>query len=544
MSDEPQEQPREARFRRPSADELIAIGDADFLHIDRQEAKELGVIVDELLGVAEDLAALWAERAGATPMPERWPGRHPSADENPWNAFVWLCDVEGPPEGPLRGRLIGVKDNLDVAGIPTSNGSSMNPYTATTDAAVVERLIEAGGRIVGKLNLDNYSSGGSGETSVWGPARNPFDPKRTAGGSSGGSGAALASGAVDLALGVDQAGSARIPASYCGLVTVKPTHGTVPTFGVTHLDHTLDAICPMARSVDETEHLHSVIAGPDWRDAQWLPERDGAHRRSCAVREGEGVAGLRFAVVREGIDPEVSAPDVLAAFEGSVELLRSAGATVETTSLPLWPYGYPICRPLLCHLAQAIVESEGEGYGHFGLVDLERMRAFATNRRANGGAFPPNTKVWMLAGRYLHERYLAESFGVAQNLRLALREDIKSALSSFDCLLTPTTPFTAPQLGGDELSASELVRQSTPLIAHNTAPANLSGHPALAVPNGTDANGLPTSLQLVGDYFAEQLLFRIARVVEEANGGPLRAEGVDRAGARAAIVQALKRREG
>src|SRR5207237_8239905 len=122
-----------------------------------------------------------------------------------------------------------------------------------------------------------------------------------------------------------------------------------------------------------------------------------------------------------------------------------------------WAYGYPIARPLLCHLVQAIVSSEGEGYGHFGLVDLERMHAFATNRRLNGSSLPPNTKVWMLTGRYLQERYLSASFGVAHNLRLALREEIKTALSSFDCLLTPTTPFTAPLLGTGELSASELV---------------------------------------------------------------------------------------
>src|SRR5438132_159413 len=238
-----------------------ARGDRDYLRLDEREAAELGMVVDELLGVVEELTALWADRSGEVPAQSRWSGRRPAEAENLWNAFVWFCDVAGAPDGPLSDRLVGVKDNLDVAQIPTTNGSAMNPYTATRDATVVERVLAAGGRIVGKLNLDNYSSGGSGETSVFGPPLNPMNPKHSAGGSSGGSGAALASGAVDLALGVDQAGSARIPASYCGTIALKATHGTVPTFGLTHLDHTLDAICPMARSVDDVELLYDAIAG-------------------------------------------------------------------------------------------------------------------------------------------------------------------------------------------------------------------------------------------------------------------------------------------
>jgi amidase len=533
-------------LQRPSAEELIALGDLDFLGLDAPEAEDLGVIVDELLGVVEELTVLWSERDAPLPVPERWGGRSPGKGENPLNAFVWLCDIEGASAGPLSGRLIGVKDNIDVAQIPTTNGSALNPYTATVDATVIERVLEAGGHIVGKLNLDNYSSGGSGETSVFGPPLNPVNPKHSAGGSSGGSGAALAAGAVDLALGVDQAGSARIPASYCGTLALKATHGTVPTYGVTHLDHTLDAICPMARSVDDVELLYAAIAGPDWRDPQWLPEREesATSRDPAAASSGaDGVTGLRFAVVREGIDAEVCSPDVLTEFDRSTDALRAGGATVETISIPLWPYGYPIARPLLCHLVQGILFSEGEGYGHFGLVDLARMRTFAANRRLKGSLFPPNTKVWMLTGRYLQERYLSASFGVAQNLRLALREDIKKALSSFDCLLTPTTPFTAPLLETSELSASELVRQSRPQIAYNTAPANLSGHPALAVPNGADASGLPTSVQLVGAYFAEPLLFRIARFLEQMNERG-RADEDRIAAARAATIRSVSTHEG
>src|SRR5581483_2497108 len=163
-----------------------------------------------------------------------------------------------------------VKDNISVAGVPTTNASRMPPYIPDVDAVVVERIIEAGGAIVGKLNMDDMAAAGTGETSAFGPARNPIDPARSAGGSSGGSGAAVASGEVDIALGVDQGGSGRIPAAFCGVVTVKATQGLVPSFGVAHIDHTIDSVTPIARSVADVATTLEVIAGEDWRDPQWV----------------------------------------------------------------------------------------------------------------------------------------------------------------------------------------------------------------------------------------------------------------------------------
>jgi amidase len=195
----------------------------------------------------------------------------------------------------------------------------MEPYVASSDAAVVERVIQAGGRIVGKLNLDNFSSGGSGETSWFGPARNPFDQRHSAGGSSGGAGAALASGSVDLALGVDQAGSARIPASYCGLVALKATHGTVPTYGVTHLDHTLDAICPMAYTTDAETFRQQVAAVRQASGGRQLYAGVGAYRLSSEqiirhvglARDG-GADGFILFSYDSLVSPE-RGPDSLAA---------------------------------------------------------------------------------------------------------------------------------------------------------------------------------------------------------------------------------------
>ena len=229
--------------------------------------------IDGLLGALELLHATPGLALRHPPAGSRDPGRRPSRHEDPYNAFIRVCDVRGAGSGLLAGRTVGLKDNIDVAGIPTSNASATRAFTPARDAVVVERILAAGGRIVGKLNMDDFGAGASGETSAFGPPRNPHDPTRSAGGSSGGSGAALAAGAVDLALGVDQAGSARIPASFCGVVAVKATHGLIPSQGVTHLDHTLDAVCPMASTVEDAALLLEAIAGDDWRDPQWVGGR-------------------------------------------------------------------------------------------------------------------------------------------------------------------------------------------------------------------------------------------------------------------------------
>ena len=273
----------------------------------------------------------------------------------------------------------------------------MTPYVAVCDAVVVERILAAGGRIVGKLNMDGWSAGGSGETSAFGAPRNPVNPTHTPGGSSGGSSAAVRCGAVDLALGVDQAGSARMPASYCGVVAIKATQGLVPTFGVTHHDHTLDAVCPMARTVSEAELLLTVVAGADWRDpaCQLAALRGNSRGRTrwdtnhLHIDEGAArpLAGLRVGLVAEGSPESMTVPEVFANQDAVAAVLRDAGAEVIVTSVPLWGWGYQIARVLLCHLVDGLISSEGEGYGHLGLIDADRMDAFARVRRAEGREF-------------------------------------------------------------------------------------------------------------------------------------------------------------
>jgi amidase len=451
-----------------------------------------------------------------TKYPRRTPGYTPSPEEDPFNVFIRRCHVEGASEGPLAGMNVGVKDNMLVAGVPMSNASRWPAYTPTLDAVVVERVLEAGGTLVGKLNMDDYAGGGTGVTSVYGAARNPVNPTRSAGGSSGGSGAAVRCGAVDVALAVDQGGSGRIPAAFCGVVGVKATHGLVPTFGVTHIDHTLDYVTPLARTVQDAAVVLEAIAGADWRDPQWV--RGEIVTRPYTAAKDEGVEGLRIGLVEESVSAGQCEPAVEEGVERAIASLAADGATVERVSLPIWKHGFTIFQPYVAHLVANMIRSEGEGYGHLGYIDVRGMHSFALARRAQAADLSPLLKVWMLADRYLHERYMNTTYGKLQNLRLAVRRMISQALEEYDLLISPTIPFTAPPLLQGPQSVEALLNDTPASIAFNTAILNLSGHPAITVPSGTDADGLPTAVQIAARHFDEYTGFRAAFSLEEAWG--------------------------
>jgi amidase len=505
-------------YRVPTPAEIVELAARDHVSMTLDEAEAL------LPGIAATLAAfgeIGAIESLEQPSPssgDRSAARRPSADEDPYNAFITMCDVPGARDGPLAGRRIGIKDNIDVAGIPTTNGSLTTAHTPAADAVVVERILRAGGRIVGKLNMDDFGAGATGEVSAFGAPRNPFDPTRTAGGSSGGSGAAVRSGAVDLALGVDQGGSARIPASFCGIVALMATHGLVPSWGVTHLDHTLDAVCPMGRSVPDVALLLQVVAGEDPRDPQWV---------RGAIRPGDyldgiedGVRDWTVGVIRESVPVGLCDEAVVGNLNAAASALGDAGAEVREVSIPLWERGTEIALALLCHLWGACVRSEGEGFGHLGLVDLERMRTFARARRESGHLLPPGIKIRLITSRFLDEEYENLTYGIAQNRRLQLKQQIETALGPHDILLTPTTPTTAfplSQTGSTAVLSMVGDRLRTATI-HNTAPVNLAGHPALALPSGSDGSGLPTSVQLIGRRFREADVLRAGRLLERRLG--------------------------
>ncbi len=494
----------------PTADDIVNLGSRDWLDISAAEAEDLVPAVSDLLALTRGLLALPATEPARRPQ-AREPGRQPTPDEDPFNVFTRIVSIEERSNGPLAGRRVGVKDNIDVAGIPTGNASPTTPYTPSADAVVVERILAAGARIVGKLNMDDYASGATGETSVHGPPLNPIDPTRSAGGSSGGSGAAVRCDAVDFALGGDQGGSARIPASFCGVVALKATHGLIPIHGMTHIGHSLDHLCPMARSVQETALLTRVIAGSDWRDPQC------ASALSDLGEPIEQLDGrrLRIGLIRESVTPERCDPDVIANTLSTLATLEHHGS-VDEVSVPLWKHGSAITQTLLSFLAGAMIRSEGEGRDHFGLINVERFESFAAKRRTEGALFPPYIKTWLLASRYMEERYSARPYATLHNLRLTLKRNLDDVLSRYDVLITPTTPTTAPPLLGTDAGAADVVRRVLDSAPFNTAPLNLSGHPALAVPSGSDTSGMPTSVQIIGRHFNDSLVLSVGRTIEDA----------------------------
>ena len=504
------------RIEPPSAADVEAMARLDGIDLREGEAEDLLGTVSALVTAAARAESRETIEQELRPG-RREPGRRTTPEDDPLNAFVRRCFVEGAPEGPLAGLTVGVKDNIAVGGVPMTEGSHLPAWIPAADAVVVERVLDAGGSIAGTLTMDEFGGGATGVMSSIGPARNPVDPTRTAGGSSGGAAAAVRSGAVDLALGVDQGGSGRIPAAYCGVVCIKATHGLVPSYGVGHIDHTIDHVTPLARDVRGAALLLEAVAGDDWRDPQWV--RGAIATDAYADAAELGVEGMRIGVIDESMSKVDCDPAVVEGVERAVEALRSAGAAVETFSLPIWADGFATYQPLVAHLFANMIRSEGAGYGHLGYLDVERLHAFALARRGQSANLNPYVKCWMLADRFLHERYLNVSYATLQNQRLLVRRRISEAFADRDLLLTPTVPMVAPKLFDHEPTIDELLTHTPATVAFNTAPLNLSGHPGLSVPTEWGRDGaLPTAVQLVAPHFAERQAFRAAFALESAIG--------------------------
>ena len=501
-------------IRPPTPEQVKALGALEHMSLTDDEAQQYSAVLGGVLSAIDRLDEL-TQPTPKLKYTDRDPGRVPTAEEDPYHAFIRFVEVRGAQIGPLARLRVGVKDNLAVAGIPVTNASRSLSYTPTVDALVVERLLDAGADIVGKTNLDDFSTSGTGESSFYGPARNAVDPSRSSGGSSGGSGSAVRSGIVDIALGVDEGGSARIPASFNGVVSLMATHGLVPSHGLTYMDHTIDYVCPIARDVETVAKAIDAISGHSTRDPQWMRGTPGPTNTLATL--GDGVAGLRIGVVQEATREENCDPGVLQGFADACEALTKAGATVVPVSVPLWSEAWSIELALLCHLGWGMAQSDGIGFGHMGEVDVERAHGFGLVRRMEADAFPPFFKTWLLAGRYLSDTYYSTYLGKAQNLRRALKAEIDAALVDCDLLVTPTTPQVAPKLLDRPANDEELLSRGTTMVA-NTSPLNLSGHPALAVPSGADADGMPTSIQIIGREFTEALTLRAGAVVEAAVG--------------------------
>ncbi|MHC4932036.1 MAG: Asp-tRNA(Asn)/Glu-tRNA(Gln) amidotransferase subunit GatA [Planctomycetota bacterium] len=413
----------------------------------------------------------------------------------------------GQDPGRLAGVPVAVKDNICTKGMPTTCGSRLlEPFVPPYDAHAVQRLEEEGAVLFGKTNLDEFGMGSSTEHSAFGPTRNPYALDRTAGGSSGGSAAAVAAGLVPLALGSDTSdtgGSIRQPAAFCGIVGLKPTYGLVSRHGLVAFASSLDQIGPFARTVDDCALALEVIAGHDARDATSSVRglSEPAANRPSSLR------GLKVGFPTECFGGGV-AEEIRAAVGAAQTELVSHGAVVEEVSLPLTRHAiavYYLVAP--CEASSNLARYDGVRYGARGERNESVQAMYASSR---GEGFGSEVRRRILLGTFaLSSGYYEAYYEKAQKVRAALRADLDEAFGRVDVLLTPTTPTVAFKLG-------ERIEDPVKMYTGDrlTVIANLCGIPALSLPCGRTSERLPIGLQLMAGRFKEETLLKVARVYE------------------------------
>jgi aspartyl-tRNA(Asn)/glutamyl-tRNA(Gln) amidotransferase subunit A len=407
------------------------------------------------------------------------------------------------PEGD--GVPIALKDVISTKGVETTAGSKiLAGYTPVFDSTVAARCKEARLPTIGKTNMDEFAMGSSTENSAYGPSRNPWDPTRVPGGSSGGSAAAVAGGLAPWALGSDTGGSIKQPAALCGLVGLRPTYGTVSRYGIVAFASSLDQVGPITKTVRDAALLYRIIAGRDPLDSTTvgLPE-------AVELPEAEDLKGLRVGVPKELNEAEGIEPGVSEAVQRAIELCRELGADVGETTLPRSvEFGMP-CYYLIApsEASSNLARYDGVRYGpRAGNGDIREMYM---KTRDEGFGDEPKRRI-MLGTYALSAGYYEAFYGQAQKVRTVIREEFAAALEQFDVLVSPTSPTVAFPLGAK--TENPLAMYLSDVLA---IPPNMAGLPGLSMPCGL-SEGLPVGLQLIGPQFSENLLFRTGHALERA----------------------------
>ena len=403
-------------------------------------------------------------------------------------------------DGPLLGIPMAHKDIFCTAGVRTTCASKMlEHFVAPYNATVVERLAAEGMVTLGKLNMDEFAMGSSNETSCFGPVRNPWHTDMVPGGSSGGSAAAVAAGLVPVATGTDTGGSIRQPAALCGITGIKPTYGRVSRYGMIAFASSLDQGGPMARNAEDCALMLNVMAAHDPRDSTSHPAAASDFLRGL----DRPLQGLRVGVPEEffgaGLDPEVAAT----VQAGIAELARQ-GATVQSIRLPNNPHAvstYYVLAP--AEASSNLARFDGVRYTHRAANPADLTDLYQQSRYEGFGA---EVRRRILVGTYvLSAGYYDAYYRKAQQVRSLIREDFRRAFAEVDVIVGPTTPTPAFPLGAKNADPVAMYLADIYTIA-----VNLAGIPALSVPCGFTAAGLPIGMQLMGDYFADDLLLNVA----------------------------------
>ena len=409
--------------------------------------------------------------------------------------------------GSLAGIPLAIKDNLCTQGVRTTCASRMlERFVPPYEATVTERLWASGGVLMGKTNLDEFAMGGSTETSAFGPTLNPWNTSHVPGGSSGGSAAAVASGSCLASLGSDTGGSIRQPASFCGVVGLKPTYGRVSRWGLVAFASSLDQVGPFATCVADAAELLQVIAGPDPRDSTCLkvdvPDYTAALDQS--------IKGLKVGIIRECFEADGLDAEVKASVQASAAQLEALGAELVEVSCPRFNDGIATYYVIAPSEASAnLARYDGVKYG-FRADNAESLAAMTSCSRAEG--FGAEVQRRILIGTYaLSAGYVDAYYKKAQQVRTLIRRDFDAAFQQVDLLLTPTAPSTAFRTGAH--ADDPLSMYLADLL---TIPVNLAGLPAISVPCGFSQSGLPIGVQLIGNVLEEARLLQVAHQYEQA----------------------------
>jgi aspartyl-tRNA(Asn)/glutamyl-tRNA(Gln) amidotransferase subunit A len=440
------------------------------------------------------------------------------------NAFLTVCNESALADAtskdqeraagsklPLLGVPIAIKDSIVTKGIRTTCASKMLAnFVPPYDACVIERLRAAGAVVLGKTNLDEFCMGSSTENSAFGPTKNPWDRSRVAGGTSGGSAAAVAAGQAPLALGSDTGGSIRQPASFCGVVGLKPTYGRVSRFGLVAYASSLDQIGPLARNVEDCALLAQIISGKDARDAT----SSHALVPDWSAQLSKPIKGMRIGIPKEYFVGSLQ-PEVAEAVRAALQQLESLGAIAVEVSLPHTQYSLPTYYIIaMAEASSNLARFDGVRYGHR-CSQPEDLEDLYCRSRTEGFGEEVKRRI-MLGSHVLSSGYYDAYYLKAQKVRALIRQDFTQAFAQkCDLLLCPVAPSTAFKIG--EKVSDPMSMYLSDIF---TITVNLAGLPALSVPCGFDRQGLPISFQLIGPDWQEERLLQVGYQYQQAKNWP------------------------
>lgn len=492
---------------RPSVTDVATLAASLHMSMTVEEAAEYHALMGGIFDAYDVVDA------HPNPLPQvrypRTPGARPPAAQNPLGAWAIRSEVKGAPEGKLAGKTVVLKDNVALAGVPMMNGSTtLEGFTPAADATIVTRILDAGGTIAGKAVCEHFCLSGGSHTSHPGPVHNPHRHGYSAGGSSSGSAALVASGAVDMAIGGDQGGSIRIPSAYCGTYGMKPTHGLVPYTGVMPIEATIDHTGPITASVADNALLLDVLAGADGLDPrQYAPRTD-----DYTAALGRGVRGLRIGLLQQAFATANLQPEVAEKVRAAAERLSALGADVSEVSLPEHLTAQAAWNPITLEgfMAQ-MMHGNGMGFNWKGLYDVGLLDAHAAWRQ-KADDLSVTLKLCMLIGQWGLSHYRGRYYAKARNIVLEAKRAYDATLGQYDLLLMPTVPCTATPLPARDAALAEIVTRAFEMTSI-TSPFDVTGHPAMSVPCGM-VDGLPVGMMLVGGDYREATIYQAASAFE------------------------------